>query len=57
MITEDDDNFLRSFEQCSLGAKCWNHAAHIRMAWLVLEKSESFQQALDRIKRGYLLTR
>ncbi len=52
MITDDDREFLRSFEQCSLGAKCWNHAAHIRMAWLVLESSSSFDEALSRIKTG-----
>jgi hypothetical protein len=54
MITDDDDKFLQSFEQCSLGAKCWNHAAHIRMGWLVIEKSDSFDEALDRIRVGIM---
>ncbi len=52
MITDDDKKFLHSFESCSLGATCWNHAAHIRMAWLVLETSVSFEQALVCIKTG-----
>lgn len=54
MICTEDEEFLRSFEECSLGAKCWNHTAHIRMAWLVLEKSETFQQALERIRQGIM---
>jgi len=53
-ITEDDDNFLQSFEECSLGAKCWNHTAHLRMGWLVLEKSTSFEEALERIRNGIM---
>lgn len=54
MITEDDEKFLQSFEECSLGAKCWTHAAHIRMAWLVLEQSATLQHALDRIRSGIM---
>jgi hypothetical protein len=45
MITDDDKAFLLSFEECSLGAKCWTHAAHVRMGWLVLETSSSFDGA------------
>jgi len=52
MITEDDRQFLDSFEQCSLGAKCWTHAAHIRMGWLVLQQESSFELALERIRKG-----
>lgn len=54
MITEDDSQFLDSFEQCSLGAKCWTHAAHVRMGWLVLETSSSFEEALTRIRAGIM---
>jgi hypothetical protein len=54
MITEDDRNFLESFETCSLGAKCWTHAAHVRMGWLVLQTSPSFDEALIRIRNGIL---
>jgi len=52
MITDDDLQFLESFEQCSLASKCWNHAAHIRMAWLVLQQEGSFESALERIRQG-----
>ncbi len=54
MISEDDSKFLQSFEDCSLGAKCWNHAAHVRMGWLVIETSPSFEAALFRIRKGIL---
>lgn len=54
MITDDDKAFLQSFEDCSLGAKCWTHAAHIRMGWLVLETSTSFEEAINRIRNGIM---
>jgi hypothetical protein len=54
MITDDDKAFLLSFEECSLGAKCWTHAAHVRMGWLVLETSSSFDEALERIRTGIM---
>lgn len=54
MITDDDKAFLLSFEDCSLGAKCWTHAAHVRMGWLVLETSTSFDEALERIRSGIM---
>ena len=52
MITTEDKEFLSSFEQCSLGSKCWTHAAHIRMGWLVLQEENSFESALKRIRQG-----
>lgn len=54
MITDDDKAFLQSFEDCSLGAKCWTHAAHVRMGWLVLETSTSFDEAINRIRNGIM---
>lgn len=54
MITDDDKAFLLSFEECSLGAKCWTHAAHVRVGWLILETSHSFEQALERLRTGIL---
>lgn len=54
MITDDDKAFLQSFEECSLGAKCWTHAAHVRMGWLVLETSSTFDEALERIRSGIM---
>gem|GEM_PF-647902 len=53
-ITDDDKKFLQSFEECSLGAKCWTHEAHVRMGWLVMETSPSFDAALDRIRTGIM---
>lgn len=49
-ITEGDREFLRSFEELSLGKKCWNHAAHVRMAWLELERQGSYDRALEKIR-------
>ncbi len=54
MITDDDKAFLQSFVECSLGAKCWTHAAHVRMGWLVLETSSTFDEALERIRSGIM---
>ncbi len=54
MITDDDKALLLSFEECSLGAKCWTHAAHVRVGWLILETSFSFEQALERLRTGIL---
>jgi len=52
VISQDDEKFLQSFDECSLGAKCWNHEAHLRMGWLVMGKSASFENALERIRTG-----
>jgi len=52
VITTEDREFLTSFEQCSLGSKCWTHAAHLRMGWLVLQEEKSFDSALTRIRQG-----
>lgn len=54
-MNEDDEKFLQSFEQCSLSGKCLTHAAHIRMAWLQMERSDSFAEALGRIRSGLML--
>ncbi|MBX9694450.1 MAG: hypothetical protein K2Z81_18835 [Cyanobacteria bacterium] len=51
-ISEDDREFLDKFEKCTLSGKCWTHEAHIRMAWLRMEQSDSFEEALDRIRSG-----
>ncbi len=54
MITEDDKQFLESFEQCSLGGKCWTHAAHVRIGWIILETSNNFDEALTRLRSGIM---
>lgn len=54
MLTEDDEKFLQSFEQLSLGATCWTHAAHVRVGWIVLVKSTSFESAIERLRAGIM---
>lgn len=51
-ITDEERDFLKNFEDCSLSGKCWTHAAHIKMAWLRMESTDSFDEALDKIKNG-----
>lgn len=49
-----DDQFIASFEDCSLAAETFDHRAHVRMAYLylcrysVLEAVERFSSALAR---------
>ena len=33
-----DDEFLKSFEECSIPKALWTHEAHVRMAWLYLRR-------------------
>ncbi len=54
VITEDDEQFLQMFEQCSLSVECWTHTAHVRMAWLQMERASSFDEALQRIRKGII---
>jgi len=49
LTTEDE---LQMFEQCSLSGDCWTHTAHVRMAWLQMERSSTFDEALERIRKG-----
>lgn len=51
-VTEADRAFLQSFEEATLAKSCWNHAAHVRMAWLVLELEGNYESALARIRRS-----
>jgi hypothetical protein len=51
-MPDDDENFLQMFEQCSLDGKCWTHTAHVRMAWLQMQRASSFDEALARIRTG-----
>ncbi len=50
-MTPDEASFLQSFEDCTLPADKWTHAAHIRMAWLYLTEDD-FAAALGRIRDG-----
>lgn len=53
-LPEEDAQFLEMFETCSLSGKCWTHTAHVRMAWLQMERSASFEEALERIRTGIM---
>ncbi len=53
-LPQEDEEFLQMFEQCSLSGKCWTHVAHVRMAWLQMERSSSFEEALERIRAGIM---
>ncbi len=49
-----DTEFLEAFEGCSLPEIKWTHEAHVRMAWLYLQKmplSEAISVVRDGIKR------
>ena len=37
----DDDDFLAAFEATTISEECWNHQAHVRMAWLYLRRYRS----------------
>jgi hypothetical protein len=44
-----DEEFLRSFEECTLPFEQWKHCAHIQVAYLYLRRWP-FAEALDRIR-------
>jgi hypothetical protein len=47
-----DAQFLNDFQTGVLPFEQWTHAAHIRMAYLVCKSSETFQEALSKIRQG-----
>jgi len=47
----DDTELLRRFEAQDLAPPTWNHAAHLRMAWIYLERLP-VGDALDRLRSG-----
>lgn len=46
-----DDEFLAAFERCSIPKADWTHTAHLRMAWLYLDRLP-FDLAQVRIRTG-----
>ena len=46
-----DDEFLNSFEQLTLPFERWTHRAHVRVAWLYLNRNP-FDQALRKMRIG-----
>ncbi|MDZ4405370.1 hypothetical protein [Prosthecobacter sp.] len=51
MHFEIDDEFLRQFEDQSLPLECWNHRAHLKIAYLQLTRFP-FDEALCRMRAG-----
>ncbi len=47
----DDSAFLAAFESLGLDPATWDHAAHIRLAFVCLSV-ETFEGALARVRRG-----
>ena len=45
------EEFIRQFEECTLPASEWTHAAHIRMAWFYLSHCD-YRTGLSRIRNG-----
>jgi hypothetical protein len=48
---QSDDEFLTAFLDCRLDAKCFDHRAHVRLAWLVLNRYP-LEAAVERICSG-----
>lgn len=51
MKTRGDDDFVRSFEACTLPPGSFHHRDHVRLAWLLLGE-ESLPAALARFRDG-----
>ncbi len=47
-----DQEFIYSFEECSIPLEAFNHEAHIRLAWLYFKNTESFEKAIEKIIEG-----
>ena len=45
-----DEEFLLRFENAALPRQEWNHAAHLRMAFLYLNRSDSWQTILPLVR-------
>ena len=52
-VSDDDEAFLSSFEECRLPEPAWTHLAHIRVAWICLCLDDT-GKALQRIRSGIL---
>ena len=45
-----DDEFLSRFESAALSRSEWNHAAHLRMAYLYLKNGDSWEAVLPQVR-------
>ncbi len=52
VLDDSDREFIEKFENCGFQKACWSHSAHIRMAWIHLSRSDSFEEGLERIRTG-----
>ncbi|HEY2786039.1 MAG TPA: hypothetical protein VGJ05_13810 [Fimbriiglobus sp.] len=46
-----DDEFLAAFDSCTLPKPLWTHEAHVRLAWLCLDRIP-FDSALAHVRTG-----
>jgi hypothetical protein len=54
MTTMPDDEFLQSFEGCTLPSSAFHHRDHVRVAWLYLQRCpplEALARFTDGLKR------
>jgi hypothetical protein len=47
-----DEEFARAFERGEVAAAEFGHHSHVRLAWVYLRESESFDAAVARIRDG-----
>jgi hypothetical protein len=47
-----DDEFARAFERGDVTPAEFSHRAHVRLAWVYLQESPSFDAALGRMRDG-----
>ena len=47
-----DEAFARAFEQGGVTPAQFDHAAHVRVAWVYLRESASLDEALSRMRAG-----
>src|SRR5262245_49263936 len=46
-----DDEFLAAFDACTLPKPLWTHEAHVRLAWICLNRTP-YAAARDRVRAG-----
>src|SRR5678815_2661142 len=47
-----DEEFARAFERGDVAPEDFSHQSHVRLAWVYLRESDSFDAALARIRDG-----
>jgi hypothetical protein len=50
-VSSQDEEFIVSFENCTLAPECFHHRDHIRLSWLYLRRYEPLA-ALARVSEG-----